>query len=359
MAQAIRVGIAGAGWPGKKHAEGYRAAGGFELTAVADLIPARRSQLMAEGGFAREYANYAELLADPGIDAVSICLPNYLHLPAALAALKAKKHVLVETPPFLNGGEARKAHAAATRAKKVLMYAAQRPFGAGALAARQAIDKGYLGEVHHASARWMRTRGIPRGTGWFTRREQSGGGALIDLGLPMLDLAWKLLGQPRPRTVFMIQGRAPTGAFENGENACDVETSAFALLSFENGKSMELAASWAINQPPRHHGTVCRISGDAGAVELDTPDGPVLYRSFGAGGKAKEISLKLPKVAQYHAMMREFKDCIAGKAPPSAPSCGGEQAMTLMQIIDAAYKSAQTGKSIEIRTAARHTEAGV
>ena len=60
---------------------------------------------------------------------------------------------------------------------------------------------------------------------------------------------------------------------------------------------MELAASWAINQPPRHHGTVCRISGDAGAVELDTPDGPVLYRGFGPEGKAKEIAPKLPKVA--------------------------------------------------------------
>jgi predicted dehydrogenase len=353
MAHAIRVGIIGAGWPGKKHAEGYRAiggAGGFELVAVADLIPARRTQLMSEFAIGREYADYTELLADPGIDAVSICLPNFLHLPATLAALKAKKHVLVETPPFMNAGEARKVHTAATRAKKVFMYAAQRAFGAGALAARQAIDKGYLGDVHHASARWMRTRGIPRGTGWFTRRDQSGGGALIDLGLPMLDLAWKLLGQPKPKAVFMVQGRTPTGAFDDEKSECDVETSAFALLSFENGKSMELAASWAINQPPRHHGTVCRISGSAGAVELDTPQGPVLYRSFGAGGKAKEISLKIPKVVQYHAMMREFKDCIAGK---SAPTCGSEQAIVLMQMIDAAYKSAQTGTSVEIRSAAR------
>jgi predicted dehydrogenase len=345
MAQAIRVGIVGAGWPGKKHAEGFRAAGGFELAAVADLIPARRTQLMSEFAIAREYADYAELLADPGIDAVSICLPNHLHLPAALAALKAKKHVLVETPPFMNAGEARKVHSAATRAKKVFMYAAQRSFGAGALAARQALDKGYLGEVHHASARWMRTRGIPRGTGWFTRREQSGGGALIDLGLPMLDVAWKLLGQPKPKTVFMVEGQPPAEALEKGE--CDVETSAFALLTFENGKSMELAASWAMNQPPRHHGTICRISGSAGAVEIDTPAGPVLYRGFAAGGKAKEIALKVPKVTLYHAMMREFKECIAGK---STPTCGSEQAIALMQMIDAAYKSAQTGKSVEIKS---------
>src|SRR6185312_5995075 len=102
MAQGIRVGIIGAGWPGNKHAEGYKSAGGFELAAVSDLIPGRRKKLIEQLGPLREYADANDLLKDVQVDAVSVCLPNALHFPIALAALKADKHVLCETPPVLN-----------------------------------------------------------------------------------------------------------------------------------------------------------------------------------------------------------------------------------------------------------------
>ena len=130
MAQGIRVGIIGAGWPGLRHAEGYQLAGGFQVTAVADLIPGRRRKLMDESGAKREYADAHDLLKDVQVDAVSVCLPNALHLPVALAALKAGKHVICETPPTLNAGEARKLSAAATKAGRTLLYGFQRRFGA-------------------------------------------------------------------------------------------------------------------------------------------------------------------------------------------------------------------------------------
>ena len=168
MAQPIRVAILGAGRPGVRHAEGYKAAGGFAVTAVADLIPQRRRAIMEGFGARREVAEASDLVADPDIDAVSICLPNHLHLPIALAALKAKKHVVCETPPAMNAGEAKKLASAAAKAGKVLLYAFQRRFGGSEQAAKQAIEKGYAGDVYHARASWMRTRGIPVGTGWYT-----------------------------------------------------------------------------------------------------------------------------------------------------------------------------------------------
>ena len=64
MAQGMRVGIVGAGWPGGKHAEGYRAAGGFTVAAVADLIPARRSALVAQCPGAAEHADAQSLIRD-------------------------------------------------------------------------------------------------------------------------------------------------------------------------------------------------------------------------------------------------------------------------------------------------------
>ena len=129
MAHGMRVGIVGAGWPGTKHAEGYRAAGGFQVAAVADLIPGRRKALIEQCPGATEYADAQGVAEDKSIEAVSICLPNHLHAPVAVAALKAGKHVVLETPPALNAGEAKKLAAAAAKAWKVLLYAFQRRFG--------------------------------------------------------------------------------------------------------------------------------------------------------------------------------------------------------------------------------------
>ena len=345
MAQGIRVGIAGAGWPGVKHAEGYKAAGGFTVAAVADLIPSRRGALLQQFPGATELADAKALVDDESVEVISVCLPNHLHAPVASAALKAGKHVVCETPPALSAAEARKMAAAAAKAGKVLLYAAQRRFGGAEQAAAQALAKGYAGDVYHARASWMRTRGVPSGTGWFTDRSRSGGGAMIDLGVQMLDLAWSLLGQPRPLTAYAVVHERLKGAVAAGRTY-DVEDAGFALMRFEGGKSLELSASWAINQPPRQQGTACRVYGDAGAVDVYTPQGPLLYRGFGPKGEAKETPLKLPKVVHYAAMMRHLKRCIrAGEKPLVGPPEGA----TLMNVVDAIYKSAQTGRSAEVK----------
>jgi len=345
MSQGIRVGIIGAGWPGLKHAEGYKGAGGFTVAAVADLIPSRRKALLQQFPGAAELADARAVVDDKSIDVVSVCLPNHLHAPVVAAALKAGKHVVCETPPALSAAEAKKLSAAAARAGKVLLYAAQRRFGGAEQAAGQALAKGYAGAVYHARAAWMRTRGIPTGTGWFTDRAKSGGGATIDLGVQMLDLAWSLLGQPRPLTVFAVTHQKFKQAAPQGP-AYNVEDAGFALIRFEAGKSVELSASWAINQPPRQQGTACRVYGETGAVEVYTPQGPLLYRNFGPKGEAKETPLKLPKVVHYPAMMRHLKRCIqAGEKP----IVGGAEGAVLMGIVDAIYRSAAGGKSIEVR----------
>ena len=354
MAQATRVGIVGAGWPGRKHAEGYQAAGGFAVLAVADLIPSRRRAVMEQFGATREYAEAEALIADKDVEVLSLCLPTHLHLPVALAALKAGKHVVCESPPALNAAEAKKIAAVAAKAGKTVLYALQRRFGGNEQAAKQAIDKGYAGNVLHARAAWTRTRGVPTGTGWYADRSKSGGGAVIDLGLHMLDLGWSLLGEPRPLTAFAVfpgQGAgaplAPEAAEPAGQPAGSrVEEAGFAVIKFEGGRSLELGASWAINQPPQHQGTSCRAYGDKGAVEVYRADGPALYRGFAANGEAKETILKLPRLALHGAMMRHLRECLLGRA---TPVLGPEQGVLLMQMTDAIYKSAATGRSVDVK----------
>src|SRR5689334_11125301 len=129
MAQATKVGIIGAGWPGRKHAEGYQAAGGFSVVAVADLIPSRRRAVMEQFKVQREYAEAENLIADKDVEVVSVCLPNHLHLPVMLAALKAGKHLVCETPPTINAAEAKKIAAATAKYGKTVLYAMQRRFG--------------------------------------------------------------------------------------------------------------------------------------------------------------------------------------------------------------------------------------
>lgn len=341
-ASAIRVGIIGAGWPGVAHARGYAEAGGFKLVAVADLIAERRKKLMTDFGIAREFTEAKDLVKDKGIDAVSICLPPALHAPMALAAMRAGKHVVCETPPALNPKQARQIESAAKKSGKTLLYCAQRRFGGAEQASKQAISKGYAGEVFHARASWMRTRGVPIGTGWFTSKAQSGGGALIDIGIHVLDLAWHLLGQPRPLSVYGATHQRFASA-QTKDVAVDVEDSAFALIRFENGKTLELSTSWAFNQPPQQQGTLCRVYGDKAAIDVYTPNGAVIHRDFDAKGQTKMTLLPPPRVTGHASLMRHFKECIHGKV---SPMVGPGEGVMLMQMIDAIYRSAQTGKSV-------------
>jgi predicted dehydrogenase len=341
MPETIKVGIIGAGWPGSAHARGYQAAGGFKVLAVADLIPQRRRMLMADCSIPREYADANDLIKDKEIDAVSICLPNYLHAPVAIAALRAAKHVLCETPPGLCASDARRMNVAAVKAGRVLLFAFQRRFGGHEQAAKVAVAKGLAGEVYHVRSVWTRTRGIPLGTGWFTCKDKSGGGALIDTGIHMLDIAWYLLGQPRPTSVFGLTQQRFAHLLPH-DMRCDVEDAAFALVRFEGGKSLELASSWALNQPQNQNGTVCRVYGTAGAIEVYTSQGAVLCRDFKPTGQCIENPLKPPRTTHHVALMRHFRQCIAARATPMA---GGPEAIVLMDMLDAIYKSSESGKS--------------
>lgn len=356
---AVRVGVIGGGWPGIAHVRGYRTAGGFQVAAVADLIPQRRDALLAEaGGEAAKviaYASAEDLLKDPSLSAVSICLPTHLHLETAALALRRGKHVMLETPPAPTLRDTRKLASAGGRAaektKAVLACAFQRRFGGAELASRQVIERGYLGDVQHVRASWMRTRGIPVGTGWYADASRSGGGALIDLGLPMLDLAWYLLGEPMPVSVHALARSQFVPS--PGEGAPAPEDFATALLAFDGGKTLELSCAWAVNQPPAQNGTACRVYGSSGALEVYGPQGPVLYRHFNAKGESKATPLKQPKVTGHAAMLRQFKEAIAGGP---AAGVGADQAVVLMRIIEALYKSIATGKSVTVSNAAKPSD---
>ena len=142
------------------------------------------------------YTDYRELLANPEIQAVSVAVPNFLHVPIGLDAIAAGKHVLIEKPLARTTAEGEKLVRAAEDAGLVLGIVFNRRSRADMQALKQHIDRGRAGEIYHARAYWNRRAGIPGLGSWFTSKDGAGGGPLIDLGVHVLDMALWLMDDP-------------------------------------------------------------------------------------------------------------------------------------------------------------------
>ena len=102
MGKKIRIGIVGAGTIGSVHAEAYKKVADAELVGLCDILPDKLKEKAAKHGIPKTYATHQEMLADPEIDAISVCVPNCSHAPIAIDALNAGKHVMLEKPMTLN-----------------------------------------------------------------------------------------------------------------------------------------------------------------------------------------------------------------------------------------------------------------
>src|SRR5260221_345448 len=199
--QWLRAWVIGMG-VGKSHAEGYAASVGATLVALCDADDKRlqaagkKYNVPAEG----LYTDYRRMLDDAKLDLVSVCLPNFLHAEVTIAALDKGAHVLCEKPMAPNTAQAQQMIDAARRNNRRLMIAYNYRYRYDVRWIRRVVDSGQLGNVYHVYAAWRRETGIP-GSGWFGNRQMAGGGALIDLGVHVLDLTMWMLGFPAVTTV--------------------------------------------------------------------------------------------------------------------------------------------------------------
>jgi len=333
----LRVGILGGGWPGQRHAEGFAASGVWQVAAIADADPERRNAL-ADASRADPVASAEALFARDDLDAVVIALPTFLHHSMVLAALAAGKHVLCEKPPALNATEAAAMAEAAARHGRVLGFGLQRRAMFSSIAAQALIDEGGLGEIYHARAVYTRPWGAPKGAGgWFRDPAKAGGGPLIDIGIHVLDLAWYLMGRP--------QAVAASGAVhDRAAQTSPVESSAFGLLRFEGGRSIQLEAAWIL--PQSDDVTSVQLFGaEAGA--LIEPGKLTVIRVSDAGIEehSPPITIGLPDalVGPFQTQARRFAAAIGGTEPQLGSA---EDGVRLMQMIDALYASGKEQREI-------------
>ena len=201
MADKVRIGIIGCGTIGTVHANAYKKVANSEIVALCDILPDRLAEKAKEFGVAKTYTDYLELVKDPEIDAVSVCVPNDMHAPIAIAAFEAGKHVLLEKPMTLTASLGEEILKARDKSGKLLQMGMVRRQAADSIAVKELIDNGRLGEIYQIRVKLIRRRGIPGLGGWFTTKARSGGGGLIDIAVHFLDLAMWSTGLWNPTKV--------------------------------------------------------------------------------------------------------------------------------------------------------------
>ena len=349
MTDKPNLGIIGLGWPGQMHAYAVRSSGVANLCAAVDLDDERCAAFAKEHEPKSSFGDYHELLQDREVDAVIICLPNFLHFPASLAALEAGKHVLCEKPPTMSAAEMKVLRDESTKRNLVYFFGRQSRFTATMRAAKGAVEEGRLGKIYYAKATFIRSRGIPVGIGdWFTEKKRSGGGALIDIGIHALDSVWYLMGTPRPKAVsaqvfrnFAHLVKAPV---------FDVEDAAYAFIRFDNDVVVQLETSWAGNLtddvPPRKYfgseliDTV--VYGTKASVRLNPL---TLFEDREGELVAVPLEAKENEPSGFELQMRNFVAAIRGEA---APVNSADQAVALMEMLDAIYASSSLGREIPL-----------
>lgn len=350
MADRLRCGVIGTGGIGLDHLTSLQNCHRAATVAVADSNTTRAKEASERYKIPRSYSDYMELLDQADIDAVIIALPNHLHAPAAIEALKARKHVLLEKPMAMNAKEAAKIADTAEKMKRTLMVAQNFRFSRHTQMAKQVVQRGDLGEVYHARCFWLRRGGIPRIGSWFTQKKLAGGGVIYDLGVHVLDTCLHLIGEFDAISVFGQThsrfGTRGVGEMNWGKSEIDpgrpfdVEDYGTAMIRMKSGRTVNFEVSWAGHQPAetREHGI--DLMGTQGGLSLYPAR---LYR--GGPNGYETIQLANFKTAHPEDRVHHFVNCVLeGKKP----LVGIEESLKVQQILDAIYASAGTGREARL-----------
>lgn len=323
----MRLALLGLGFMGSTHLKALRGIAGARLAAVfsnderqlaGDLTAVQGNfggpGEMQDFSAVRKYRELEPLLADPEIDAVDICLPTDLHADAAVAALRAGKHVLVEKPMAVTVSECDEMIAASREGGAFLMVAHCWRFRDEVVAMRDRIAAGMFGRVVKTRGYGVHANWGP--SGWFTDPALAGGGALLDMGVHAIDTARFLLGDPSPERVCATIGTS----YADGRYTVDDD--GILLIGWSNGTNSLVESGW---WHPR-----------MGGLEADT-------EVYGTKGYARIWPPEPPSdeyehctQPMYTAQVAEFLDAIAAGRQPR-PS--GDDGRVVLRVVEDAYRS--------------------
>lgn len=365
--ETVGVGVIGCGI-GMWHLEGFDTDPRAHVIGIAGLED-RCNDLAKKHNVPFVYNDYREMLANPDIRAVTIAVPNHLHVPIGLDAIAAGKHVLMEKPLARTTAEGEALVRAAEDAGLVLGIIFNRRSRSDMQVLKRHIERGALGEIYHARAYWNRRSGIPGLGSWFTSKELAGGGPLIDLGVHVLDMALWLMNEPMvtraTAATYAKLGPQGIGNWSNDRFGSDadrpyeVEDFATAFLRTDTGATLYLEASWAEFSSRTDEFGVALL-GTKGGAELDVKDyatvGTLKLFSYEDGVQVDSVPRlpQKPASAGHGEIIHRFLDAIIDGVPMEPD---GRKGLERTALIDAIYRSADEGHEVEVESVVRQVEA--
>ncbi|PGH45029.1 oxidoreductase [Micromonospora sp. WMMA1996] len=360
--RTVRVAVAGLGWAGRQiWLPRLVAHPRFTVTAVVDPDAAARDRARADHGVPDAYADVADLPAGAA-DLVVVAVPNHLHAAVAARLLRRGVPVFLEKPVCLTSAEADDLADAERSGGAVLLAGSAARYRADVRALVDAAAG--LGPVRHVDVAWVRARGVPDAGGWFTRRDLSGGGALVDLGWHLLDTVLPLLG---PAPVAHVVGSV-SDDFVNDDAARaawrgtagtggrgDVEDTARAFLLTADGASAALHACWASHEARDR--TTVSVHGTAGSVTLRCTFGfspnrdatPELTRT--RDGETVRLPLPAEPIgAEYDRQLDALPDLLAD---PASRGVAAADARRTIDAIERVYRCARPTPPVHALAGAR------
>jgi predicted dehydrogenase len=347
MTLPLRVAVLGTGAIARsKHLPAWSKLPEFQIAGLADASPVSLAAVPAEFQIERRVTDYRDLLDDKSIDVVDICVPSALHAEVAIAALEAGKHVLCEKPMATSRDDAAAMLAAARASGKKLMVAQHMRFEPSVLQLRTYLEHNPPGDVYYTRAQWLRRRRLPARPG-FTDKRLSGGGALYDLGVHLLDLSWWLVGCPTPTSVSGVTFNRLARRSDIGSEwgtweptTIDVEDFASGLVRFAGGSAISLEVSWLGFQP---EGEFWRLQMYGTRSGVTWPEGVIV-------GEDNLIpwDLKLAEATgelAHHHVIRQFARAVVEDKPVPIPP---EQSANIIAMLDGLYASSASGREAAI-----------
>ncbi len=357
MKKVVKIGIIGCGGIANgKHMPALLKVENAQMVAFCDIVPERAEKAAKEYGAegAKVYSDYKELLEDKDIDVVHVCTPNLSHKDISIDALESGKHVMCEKPMAKTAADAREMLEVAKRTGNKLTIGYQNRFRTDSLYLKSACERGDLGEIYFAKAHAIRRRAVPT-WGVFLNEEEQGGGPLIDIGTHALDLTLWEMNNYKVKSVMGNVYKAWDGRTSEAnawgpwdKDEYTVEDSAFGFITMEDGATIILESSWALNSLDVGEAktTLCgtlagadmrdglRINGeDLGKFYVKTPGldagGVDFYDSEGDDPAVTEAQMWIDAVIN-----------------DTEPLVKPEQALVVTEILEAIYNSAKTKKPV-------------
>ncbi|UCH38171.1 MAG: Gfo/Idh/MocA family oxidoreductase, partial [Candidatus Bathyarchaeota archaeon] len=311
--QKIRIGLIGCGNIVQYYLPQLLKLDTAEVVAACDINAQSLKRVGTQAGLSQSqlFGNSQQLLQQDSIDAVLVCIPNRYHAPVTIAAFEAGKHVFCEKPMALNFSEAQMMLQAAEKNDRKLLIGLNSRFEGNSPILKRHVDAGELGEIYYAKCSFLRRSGIPGWGSWFTKKDVAGSGAIFDIGVHILDLAFWLMANFRPATAY-ASSYAKFGPEKKGlgdwaqpefEGYFDVEELASAFLKMENGATVFFEASWASHIAQDIFNVT--LLGDAAGLDLESSS---LFTTELNGLSDKK--LQYAQEDPYFAELNHFTNCI-------------------------------------------------